>query len=401
MNLTDQQIAARVLLHVSLIEGIGAAYCERIIKAVLVRNAHWTDLYSWTIDDFKHSGLSEVIAQKIVVGLTDLQLVHDELALIAQYGVQWVACIEKERYPSLLLTINAPPPILYWYGNEDVMHRSCVALIGSRNATNYAQKIIERLVPALVTHDMVVVSGGALGADAMAHQTTLRYGGNTIVVMGSGLLKLYPKQHISLFDEIVARGGMLLSIFPLRTQALSSNFPIRNRIISGLSKAVVVVQAAAKSGTSITADYALGQGRDVYAVPGDIDDPLSSGCHHLLQQGAGLITSATDLLQYLGVNTSLSHNIAPIPDIVSMPVMSVHRDTVDDSGKQSVVKNSSHIIFNTDEQRLLYQLCRDKKTLHDLVASSCLPMQQVGAILFELQCEGLVMQDHAGRWCQQ
>ena len=146
-------------------------------------------------------------------------------------------------------------------------HDACIAVVGSRSGTAYGKRAIQALIPPLVAQQWHIVSGGAMGIDAFAHQATLQAGGTTIAVLGSGLLQWYPAEHRRLFTEILEKNGTLLSAFPMNMEPLQGNFPARNRIIAGLSRACVVVQAAQKSGASITAKFALEQGREVFAVP--------------------------------------------------------------------------------------------------------------------------------------
>ena len=155
------------------------------------------------------------------------------------------------------------------------------------------------------------MSGGARGADTMAHQKTLDHGGKTVAVLGSGLMRPYPPENDNLFSAIIEQGGALVSIFPLLMEPLAEHFPARNRVIAGLSRGCLVIQAAAKSGTKITAEYCLNQGREVFAVPGPINDPLSAGCHDLIGQGAKLVSNAADILAEFGYELPATVPIEP------------------------------------------------------------------------------------------
>jgi DNA processing protein len=202
-------------------------------------------------------------------------------------------------YPRLLLEIAAPPCVLYARGNVELLNRPSIAMVGSRNASAQGACDAQALAEALSAAGLTIVSGLALGIDAAAHRGGLRAIGSSVAVLGTGVDRIYPRRNASLAAEIVER-GVLVSEFPLGTPPAAENFPRRNRLISGLARGVLVVEAAVGSGSLITARYAADQGRDVFAIPGSIHAPLSKGCHLLIQQGAKLVESANDVLEELG-----------------------------------------------------------------------------------------------------
>ena len=202
-------------------------------------------------------------------------------------------------YPKSLFEISDPPPFLYVKG-ELRPHEPAIAIVGSRRATSYGLLTTSRLSEALARHDIAVVSGMARGVDAAAHKGALAADGRTIGVLGCGIDKIYPPENRMLFSEMVAR-GCLISEFPLGTLPLAENFPRRNRIISGLSQGVLVVEAAEKSGSLITARFALEHGREVFAVPGNITFATSRGTNGLIKQGAKLVDCVEDILEELRV----------------------------------------------------------------------------------------------------
>ena len=226
------------------------------------------------------------------------QLIFEqEKQLLEKHNIQFITILDTQ-YPALLKEIHLPPSGLYIQGSFS--SKKNMAIIGSRKANEYGRKVIHNLIPELVAHEWTIVSGGALGADTFAHEETLINNGKTIAILGSGLLQPYPLRNKKLFNIILEKGGAVASPFPLQMLPQPGNFPARNRIISGLSKGCIVAQAAEKSGASITAHFALEQGREVFAVPGIIDDPLSVGCHRLIQEGAKLITHVNDILEEFG-----------------------------------------------------------------------------------------------------
>ncbi len=207
-------------------------------------------------------------------------------------------------YPPSLAAIADPPVLLYAKGNLDCLKSRCVAVVGSRAATTYGQRMAQGFARGLASAGCTVVSGLAYGIDAQAHDGALAAGGKTIAVLGCGIDVVYPAAHRQLYERIHQQ-GTLISEYPLGSRPEGFRFPVRNRIISGLSAGVVVVEAAIKSGSLITARLALDQGREVFAVPGRIDSLRSAGCHRLVQQGAFLAHSVDDVLHELGFSGQL------------------------------------------------------------------------------------------------
>ena len=270
---------------------------------------------------------------------------------------------------------------MYWQGCRlDETHKH-IAVVGSRNANHYGQRVINSLVPELVAHNFVIVSGGALGADSMAHRAALDAGGKTIVVLGSGLLQSYPATNVRLFETIINQGGTILSSFSLNRTAIPGNFPARNRIIAGLSHGCIVVQAAQKSGARITAQFALDQGREVFAVPGPVDDELSLGCHALIQDGAKLVNSVDDILQEFGQMTVKKGDYQTKIKTLTVP--------------QTAVTNLSEV------QIKIVQSCRQPCSLDGLMQKTNLPLSTLQAELFDLQLAGKMQQDFTGMWIAQ
>ncbi|HST00870.1 MAG TPA: DNA-processing protein DprA, partial [Usitatibacter sp.] len=226
-------------------------------------------------------------------------LVDRTLAWLAEPGHSLVT-IADARYPQLLLQIHDPPPLLYAHGRVELLTQPGFAIVGSRNATPLGAEDAQRLAHALSEAGLVIVSGLALGIDAAAHRGGLAGASSSIAVMGTGADIFYPRRNRELAAELAAR-GCLLSELPLGTPPDRLNFPRRNRLISGLVRGVLVVEAALESGSLITAFEALRQNRDVFAVPGSIHATLSKGCHKLIKEGAKLVESADDILSDFGM----------------------------------------------------------------------------------------------------
>jgi DNA processing protein len=213
-------------------------------------------------------------------------------------------------YPELLKEIHNPPQLLFYKGVIPASERQHIAVVGARKPTHYGQRVVERIVAPLAQSKSVIVSGLAYGIDTLAHQATVDVGGTTIAVIGSGLDKqsLYPKENKKLAEEICATGGALISEFPINTPPLPAHFPIRNRIIAGMSSGTLVVEAKQKSGSLITARSALESNRDVYAVPGPIDSELSEGPNNLIKMGATPVTDVSDIIPHLQSAQTITKN---------------------------------------------------------------------------------------------
>lgn len=213
--------------------------------------------------------------------------------------------IRDKSYPSLLKEINEPPERLFARGNIDVLHdEKMLAVVGSRKASHYGKQAINKILSPVAQSQVSLVSGLAYGIDSMAHKICVDNNVPTVAVLGTGIddATIYPVRHYELARDIISTGGVIVSEYPPGTPPLKKNFPERNRIIAGLTKATLVVQAAMRSGSLITARLALEEGRDVAAIPGYITDPLSEGVNQLIQQGASPILSSQDILDLLGIS---------------------------------------------------------------------------------------------------
>lgn len=417
-----------ILLHLSLIDGIGPATIQ-VLREHKPENMPWAELYNLSIKDLqKLFDLGPVTAQNLFYGLANDAVLLHELALIERHKVT-ITTIADPEYPVILSHINAPPAVLYCQGADLSTYAKCIAIIGARTADRYGQNVIESMVPPLVAHGWSIVSGGALGADAMAHAATLKAGGKTIVVLGSGLLHAGPPSNVRLFENILANDGTLLSIFRMDMQARPELFPNRNRIIAGLSRGVIVAQAARKSGTRITAQFALEQGRDVFAVPGLIDHPLSEGCHALIQEGAKLISRVEDVLAEYDplLQATLQEEIhsdgqsvsrAPsvyakaTPDTqteVQLDILSIRKQKLENiplsvrracpaklAKPEGLDKRRGEALEG--HNKIIHSLCKTPISLEDLMQETKMQYTELQTILFNMQLDGIVQQNFAGLW---
>lgn len=235
----------------------------------------------------------------------DWRLVDRDFAWLNASAHRYLVALSDAAYPEALREIPGAPPVFLAEGNLSLLKTPQLAIVGSRNPTPYGTGLAQNFALSLSQRGITVTSGLALGIDGAAHRGALAGSGRTIAVLGSGTDTIYPKSHQGLADDILAAGGLVLSEFPLGTSPLPWHFPKRNRIISGLSQGVLVVEATLGSGSLKTAEYALQQGRDVFAIPGSIHSPLSRGCHALIQQGAKLVNDLSDILSELPILTTV------------------------------------------------------------------------------------------------
>ena len=281
-------------VRLSLVSGVGPL----LRKALLERFNTPGAVLAAAKDELQCvDGIGPTVAGRIVAARDEIDA-EAELQLAADHGID--VLIESDAgYPRPLLQIHDPPGVLFRRGRVTPQDELAVAIVGTRHATRYGLCQAERLAGSLARAGFTVVSGLARGIDAAAHRGALDAGGRTIAVLASGILNIYPPEHVKLADE-VSESGYLLSEAPPRMVPLSGAFPQRNRVISGLCVGTIVVEAPARSGALITARHAYEQGREVFAVPGQVDSRMSRGCHALIKDGAKLVETIDDVLAELG-----------------------------------------------------------------------------------------------------
>jgi DNA processing protein len=281
------------------------------------------------------------------------------------------------RYPPLLRHVRDAPALLYVRGDIGCLSQPQLAIVGSRAATLQARVTAMQIAAELSRHGLAITSGLALGIDAAGHEGALRAGGRTIAVLGSGLDRIYPARHEPLAARIAACGA-IVSEFPPGTAPLRNHFPQRNRLMSGLSLGTLVVEAAAKSGSLITAQFALDQGREVFAVPGSIHNPLTRGCHALIRSGAKLVESTHDIIEEIG-------NSLPKQDDMSC-----------DSSPERVTGRRATL--DKGHKILLDALGFDATSVDTLVERTGFPSESVACMLLNLELQGAVGSETGGRY---
>ena len=273
----------------------------RSYQALVERFGSPDQVFAATGDELAGLGL----AKETLAGLKspDWSRVEADLRWLESAGNHCLS-LQDPGYPQMLREIADPPPLLFVRGDTVALSSRQLAVVGSRNPSPIGEKHARAFSLALVENGLAVTSGLALGIDAAAHWGALKGGGLTLAVAGTGLDQTYPRSHLALAEAILAQGGALVSEFPIGTPPQATNFPRRNRIISGLSLGVLVVEAALRSGSLITARMALEQGRDVFALPGSINDPLARGCNSLIKQGAKLVETVEDILDEFSITAA-------------------------------------------------------------------------------------------------
>jgi DNA processing protein len=304
--------------------------------------------------------------------------VKRELELAEKLGV-WIIHLEDPRYPPVLKQIYDPPPILYIKGTLTKQDNLAISIVGTRRCSLYGQEQASQFAHFLGSAGFTVVSGMARGVDTAAHQGALSAGGRTIAVQGCGLTHIFPPENKRLF-ELIAKSGACISELPLQYEPLSENFPPRNRIIAGLSLGSIVIEAGLRSGALITARAALESNREVMAVPGKIDSPLSKGTHQLIKQGARLIESTEDVMDALGY--------------IGEQMKSHVRTAVEESSDrvEKSIFNFSAMKLSSDEKCIYDHLSKEPVHLEQIITNTEMAPGSVNASLISLRLKGLIKQ---------
>lgn len=346
----------RYYLGFNIVNGIGPARLDRLIERCGSIEAAWRA----KLPDMIAAGLDAKICTALIQAQRTLDL-DAELERAERAGIQLLTR-DDAGYPAALAQIPAPPPLIYIKGRLEEVDDWSVAVVGTRSPSIYGRDAARRIVGDLAGAGVTVVSGLAIGIDTTAHTAALEAGGRTIAVLASGLDQVYPERNRALAEQIIAQGA-LVSEFPIGTRPIPQLFPVRNRVISGLSLGTLVIEAGIGSGALITVRYALEQGRDVFAVPGQIFSPKSAGPNQLIRDGAGLVTQAQDILEALNLSSA-------------------------------AIQQEVQAAFPEDPtEAALYELVGyEPQHVDDLRRQSALPIPVVSSTLAMLELKGLVRQ---------
>ncbi len=348
-------------LRLCLVSGVG----PRLRQVLLERFGSARDVLAAAQSDLRElPGIGPKISRAISAARNDTQAA----ALLEECRNNQVAAVlsSESLYPRALKEIVDPPGVLFVRGTLLARDALAIAIVGSRHCTHYGSSQAERLASGLARAGLTVVSGLARGIDAAAHRGALAAGGRTIAVLGSGVLNIYPPEHQELAEQILTQGALLSETTP-RGEPFSGAFPQRNRIISGMSLGVVVVEASLQSGALITARHAMEQGREVFAVPGRVDSRASQGCHRLIRDGAKLVETIDDILEELG------------PLVEATP-----------SANGQAVHHPAELSLNEIEQQVLAAIRAEPTPIDQVIAEAGLPPPQVLATLSVLEMRRLL-----------
>ena len=339
----------------------------------------------WRELDARAQGVLGEMVYQALVERRDIRVVDQITDAVEKYGIHVVRKGDS-CYPPLLAHVNQAPEILYVRGRRDLSDAQTFAMVGSRRCTRYGRTQAERIAYELTTMGVTVVSGMARGIDTAAHAGALRANGRTIAVLGCGLDIAYPPENATLMEHIIAQGGSVISEYAPGTPPRSTNFPQRNRIISGMCAGTLLVEAEKGSGAMITVNLALEQGRDVFAIPGNIDNPNCAGSNRLLREGARFDTSGADILEeYSGlypVKTAAARHTEPY----EAPQTNIDKvETISYIDVESRLEGCSE-----DQKTLLRLLAGGEKHMDELIAASGQSAAKVAAELTLLGIRGLV-----------
>ncbi len=318
-----------------------------------------------------------------------------EIAQHVEAELEWcereavnVLCLADSDYPELLKHIHRPPPVLYLRGETQQLHRPQLAIVGSRKPSGGGLESAFDFAVFLAESGFTVTSGLALGIDGAAHRGALKGCGNTVAVLGCGIDQVYPARHRGLAQQIIETGGAIVSEFPLGTAPEACLFPQRNRIISGLSLGVLVIEAALRSGSLISAREANSQGREVFALPGSIHSPLSRGCHKLIKEGATLVENAQDLIQELGGLMALKSSELSTCVQQTLP-LETSVQQANKAAKSGATRDQPDSL-NKEEARLLGIMGYDPCSMDKLLELSDFDLPQLSVLLLGLELKSRV-----------
>jgi DNA processing protein len=360
-------------LALSLTPGLGPTKSRKLVEHF----GSAESVFRASLTELEGAGIQAVSAQSLATGKS-AELAREEIARAAELGALIIS-MDDPSYPPRLKEIYDPPLVLYVRGNAEILSKPGIAMVGTRHPTPYGIGMAERLGCDLAAQGLVIISGMARGVDTASHRGAISAKGKTLAVFGTGVDVIYPKENSRLSEQMLALGGVLISEFPLGTFAAPQNFPIRNRILSGISLGVLVVEAAEYSGTRITARCALEQNRDVFAVPGNVTNKNSWGPNTLIKQGAKLVATWEDVWEDLPTDVRLA--LAPASRLESSA-----------SSPASLFPDEG---LPPHERRILSLLKADETTHIDTIVERLeteMSSSEIFAALFELELTGKVKQ---------
>ena len=347
--------------------------------------------------ELRAAGVGRAVAQSIV-SARETSSPDQELSRLRDAGVSAIAWHDPD-YPQRLKETDDAPPVLYVRGTLPAVDAPSIAVVGTRHPTDYGYRVTSDLCSSLAGHGVVVVSGLALGIDSRAHKSTVEAGGLTVAVLGNGLDTVYPRENLRLAERIVAEGGAIISEFPIGVRPEASNFPRRNRIISGVTLGTLVTEAGETSGTRWTVYHALEQNREIFCVPGSVYSESSRLTNRLIREGAKLVCNVNDILVEIGLETTERQIPLALTDkgaSSSPPTKSSPNGRAETSRARYhdpiECQSTAPETPDSDEAELLQHIARDPVHIDDLVTLSSRPISEVSGLLTMLELKGLVRQ---------
>ena len=336
---------------------------DSVIRNLMSTFEEYLDIFK--LDEFqlrKYFNINEEEFQKIINSKT--VSLDEEIEKLKKNRVK-VLSLKNKKYPEELKNISQSPVFLYYKGDLSLLENKRIGVVGTRKATSYGKITCEKMTEELVDNGITTVSGLALGIDSICHKRTLEKSGKTIAVVGSGLDIIYPKENRILWEQI-EKYGLIISEYPLGTEPIGYNFPMRNRIIVGLSRGILVIESQKKGGSLITAELALDEGREVFAVPGDIFSPSSEGCNNLIKNSQAKLT--TDV-----------------------------KDIITEYGWEIKNNKNSNLNFSTYEEKI-FSLLEKEKNLDELILETSLKASEILSILMDLEIKRAIVSISGGKY---
>lgn len=355
----------RYRIWLSSVEGIGTARFYRLIAEYGSAADVWENLR-----DMEPRVVRQITprAWQNLKASRDERLIDAKIDIMERAGIYAVTSA-SEHYPAALTEIYDAPPVLYCKGAAPLNYDRRIAIVGSRRATYDGRRAAREIAEHLAQNGVSVVSGMALGVDTEAHRGALNGSAHTVAVLGSGVDVCYPPDNLRLYEQIIDQGGLIISEHPPGTQPLRGHFPLRNRIISGLSRGVLLVEGAKGSGAMITIDYAADQGRDVFAVPGSIFSPMASAPNQLIAEGSTPVLSGDSILQFYGWSES-----------------------------PAARTNRTEISLDADEKRIIGELIYEELSFDELIMRTMLPANELNTLLTMLELRQLIVRIEGNRF---
>lgn len=362
------QNSLELLLRLMQIPGLGGTHIESILNQIDIAQ----------LANYDPQALSEIgwNHQQIHRWFKPEQRFIDNALTWQQQDNNQIIDFFSPYYPPLLKQISSPPPILFVNGDYQLLSQPQIAMVGSRHCSNYGEHWATFFATQLSLSNLIITSGLALGIDGISHKSAVEIGGKTIAVLGGGLQHIYPRKHQNLAKQIIEQGGALVSEFFPNQAPIAMHFPRRNRIISGLSLATFIVEATQKSGSLITARYALEQNRDVFALPGPIQNEFSQGCHYLIKQGAILVESVQDILENLNWHADI-RNIA---------------EQAKRAEKSVISEYPQETKLTPEYPELFQQISYQSQSIDQLIEKTGLSVSELLTQLLSLELQGLIQQ---------